>query len=86
MLDPRLASFLAPETNLVGFQRFFRLVPVPGADDRQTLERVFGGPVPDWAKAPRDTSLRRIVADQAASGLRWRMGGGLMMPEDASSR
>jgi hypothetical protein len=82
MLDPQLARFLAPETNLTRFQRFFRLVPVPGADDRQTFERVFGGPVTDWTTAPRDTSLRRIVADQAAAGLRWRMGGGLLMSED----
>lgn len=83
MLDPQLALYLPDGANLVRFQRFFRLVPVPGADDRQTLERVFGGPVPDWTKAPRDTSLRRIIADRAEAGGRWRMGGGLMLPEDA---
>jgi hypothetical protein len=83
MLDPQLARFLPSEANLVRFQRRFRLVPVPGAEDRQTLERVFGGPVPDWTKAPRDTTLRRIIADHAAAGLAWRMGGGLVMPEDA---
>ena len=83
MLDPQLARYLPPESNLVSFQRFFRLVPVPAADDRQTLERVFGGPVTDWSKVPRDTSLRRLVAEQAERGIRWRMGAGVMLPADA---
>jgi hypothetical protein len=83
MLDPQLARFLQQGSNLVSFQRFFQLLPIPGADDRQTLERVFGGPVADWSKAPRDTSLRRIIADHAASGIRWRMGAGVMLLENA---
>jgi len=80
MLDPQLALELPTDSNLVSFQRFFRLVPVPGADDRQTLERVFGGPVKDWTRAPRDTSLRRVIAEGVAAGVRWRMGGGVMLP------
>ncbi|MCX7028610.1 MAG: acyltransferase domain-containing protein [Spirochaetes bacterium] len=83
MLDPQLALCLPSDSNLVSFQRFFRLLPVPVADDRQTLERVFGGPVADWSKAPRDTSLRRIMAEHAEAGLRWRMGAGVMLLEDA---
>jgi hypothetical protein len=82
MLDPQLALYLPPESNLVAFQQFFRIAPVPGADDRQTLERVFDGPVADWSKAPRDTSLRRIMAEQAERGVRWRMGAGVMLPAD----
>ena len=83
MLDPQLAPYLPPESNLVSFQQFFRPVPVPGASDRQALERVFGGPVADWSKAPRDTPLRRIMAEQAERGIRWRMGAGVMLPADA---
>lgn len=84
MLDPQLAQFLHSDSHLVSFQRFFRLLPVPAADDRQTLERVFGGPVADWSKAPRDTSLRRVMADQAVAGVRWRIGAGVLLPEDAA--
>lgn len=84
MLDPQLAQFLPEDSHLVSFQRLFRLLPVPAADDRQTLERVFGGPVEDWSKAPRDTSLRRIMAEQAAAGVRWRIGAGVLLPEDAA--
>jgi hypothetical protein len=85
MLDPQLAPHLPPDSHLVSFQRFFRLVPVPGANDRQTLERVFGGPVSDWSKAPRDTSLRRIVAEHAQAGGCWRMGAGVIFPQDAAA-
>ncbi|OHD75291.1 MAG: hypothetical protein A2177_14020 [Spirochaetes bacterium RBG_13_68_11] len=80
MLDPQLARFLPLDSNLASFQRFFHLLPVPGADDSQTLERVFGGTIADWSKAPRDTSLRRIIADHAADGIRWRMGAGVIVP------
>jgi hypothetical protein len=86
MLDPQLARHLPGDSNLVSFQRSFRLLPVPGADDRQTLERVFGGPVEDWSRAPRDTSLRRIMAEQVAAGIRWRMGAGVIVLRDAAAR
>jgi hypothetical protein len=85
MLDPQLARYLPPDANLVSFQRFFHLLPVPGADDRQTLERVFGGPVAEWSKAPRDTSLRRILAEQAEAGVRWRMGAGVIVAEEVTA-
>jgi hypothetical protein len=86
MLDPQLALYLPPDSNLVSFQRFFRLLPVPGANDRQTLERVFGGPVADWSKAPSDTSLQRVIAERAAAGVRWRTGAGVMVPQNAAGR
>jgi hypothetical protein len=86
MLDPQLASELPPDSHLVSFQQFFRLLPVPAADDRQTLERVFGAHVADWSRAPRDTSLRLIIAGGAAAGVRWRMGGGVMLPRHATGR
>ncbi len=86
MLDPQLAQFLPPESRIVSFQRFFQLLPVPGADGRQAFERVFGGAVDDWSKVPRDTALRRIMAEQAAVGVSWRIGAGVMLPEGATGR
>jgi hypothetical protein len=86
MLDPQLAQFLPPESRIVSFQQFFQLLPVPGADGRQAFERVFGGPVDDWSKVPRDTALRRMMAEQAAVGISWRIGAGVMLPEGRTGR
>ncbi|NLG25887.1 MAG: DUF5596 domain-containing protein [Clostridiales bacterium] len=59
---------IAPGGNIARFQDLFHRVPVRGGD-RQTMERVFGGPVDDLGALPQDTSLRRaIVAHYRAGG------------------
>ncbi len=84
LLDCQLARYLPASSNIVAFQRRFHLVPLRAATDAQTLERIFGfpdqdpSPMFDWARAPRDTSLRRILARHVLEGGMWRMGGGLI--------
>jgi hypothetical protein len=84
LLDNQLARYLPASSNIVAFQRRFHLVPLRAATDAQALERMFAiaaedlPVVFDWARAPQDTSLRRILARHALAGGRWRMGGGLI--------
>jgi len=90
IMDGQLQSILSPESNILRFQERFRLIPVRGATDGQTMERIFGGPVSDWSIAPRGTSLQRAVADAIQAGGRFRSGGGLIptgsWKDDARSR
>jgi hypothetical protein len=86
LLDAQLSDYLPPTANIPAFLRDFYLYPIPNADDHQTLERVFGFGVEkiDPATAPRDTTLRRIVADHMQRGGHWRKGGGLILAGDLS--
>jgi hypothetical protein len=76
LFDGQLAKLLPKESNIVQFQRCFSLLPAPNADDQQTLERVFGGPVKDWSDAPCNSSLQRALAEFALAGGRFRTGYG----------
>ncbi len=83
ILDSQLARYLPESSNIVHFQRRFTLVPVRGANDAQTIERVYGVPLArtgawSWAAAPRDTRMRALLAEHVERGGRWRMGGGII--------
>ena len=84
LLDRQLARYLPASSNIVLFQRRFHLAPLQAATDAQTLERIFGidardlPAVFDWAGAPQDTSLRKIIVRHAMAGGRWRIGGGII--------
>jgi len=84
LLDSQLARYLSASSNVVAFQRRFHLVPLKAATADQTLARIFAitaqdlPAVFDWARAPQDTSLRRILARHALAGGRWRMGAGII--------
>ena len=82
LLDPQLADYLAPTSNMVRFQEEVYLVPVPGTDGRQTISRVFGTAEVDPASAPRRTSLQKAVLDHLERGGTWRQGACLLFPED----
>ncbi len=81
-LDPQLQRLLPPESNIVRLQREFYLLPVPGADDRMCLERVFGSADIDIESAPEDSSLRRAVKRFMLGGGRMRESRGLILPRD----
>ncbi len=84
LMDPQLAK-LGENSNIVKFQRNFILAPLPNTGDWQTLERVFGGPVP-IETAPRDTKLRRAVLEHIEAGGKWRIAVGMIVPPTPSRR
>jgi len=76
LLDPQLADFLPPDSNMISFQRRFTLDDDPGAPaDQSALYFVFrrrGVPLPDGlAELPRVTGLQRGIIDVLAAGGHW---------------
>lgn len=82
MLDPQLEHCLKPSSNLLRFQRLFRLVPMQGADDHQHLERVFVKPVKRIEDAPQESSLQQAMVRQITAGGGFRLTGGLILPDE----
>ena len=83
ILDTNLERWLAPESNLVRFQREFYLVP--GAIRPTSLFRgVFDRTPEDMATAARETALQRAILDDIADGNPYRphAGRGFLLPED----
>jgi hypothetical protein len=84
LLDTQLQDLLPPQANIVRFQREMYLLPASGSG-HGTLERVFGH-VPtnydDPADAPRDTTLRRAVAEHMLRGGHVRSGRCVLFPQD----
>lgn len=77
LLDPQLARYLGPETNIMRFQRRFRLA-APGEGgypgDGPIVEFVFRAASPVAVdQLPRRTTLQRAVADHLRAGGHWRM-------------
>ncbi len=81
ILNPQLAEFYSPDSNMVLWQRELYLFPYP-CGDRSGLYFVFGKDDIDPDTAPRDTSLRRAILDRIASGGRLIVSGMFMLTED----
>ncbi len=81
ILNTQLERIRLSSQNLVRFQRELYLFPVPSSG-RDGLWFIFLSDDVDPATAPRDTSLRRGVADFLATGERWRGGGMFFLVED----
>ncbi|WP_285665292.1 acyltransferase domain-containing protein [Actinorhabdospora filicis] len=84
LLDPRLGAAL-PDTNIARFGKLFTLLPADeeagknGTLDvlRFVFKRVVSAPERvDPAELPRDSTLRRVLADHIAEGGRWEQRGG----------
>jgi hypothetical protein len=73
LLDPQLLTYLPDESNIVRFQRRFRLDGDWSlADDASTMEFVFRRPGDTPVAAlPRRTTLERAVADHLRAGGHW---------------
>ncbi len=82
LLDPQLEQVLDRNSNILRFLREWHLTPEPGADDSQTIERVFGLVSQDMQTWPRDTTLQRAMLRFMRAGGTWRMGAGLIFPDD----
>lgn len=87
LLDPQLRDCLPPTSNIVRFLDRFRLLPLPGADHRQTYERVFGDANADIERAAptSPTHLQRAILAHVRAGGRWRMTGGFIPRPPAAS-
>jgi len=81
LMDNQLADHLPEESNIVRFLREFYLLPLEGASDRQTMERVFDGPLRDLDSAPQRTSLQRAIIRHMKAGGCWRESAGVIFPE-----
>ena len=75
MLDPQLATYLAPDSNILGFQRRFHVVtkwaPTWADGDASITEFVFRTPGALLRDLPRTTTLQRAVHDHIESGGHW---------------
>ena len=72
LLDAQLGQYLAADSNIMRFQRRFRLLAMPNSSDHQHIERVFGSGFSGWETAPQDTQLRRVSVQHVLAGGRWR--------------
>jgi hypothetical protein len=73
MLDPQLGEFLAPTSNILGFQRRFTLLPEWIVDDHDIIEFVFRRPGVALTDRPQTTTLERAVVALIESGRHWRV-------------
>jgi hypothetical protein len=78
-MDPRLAEILPPAANPLRLQRASYLFPTPPAPGG--LWFVFFTPTSDPSSLPRDTSLRRALAEFLDRGGKWNGGGAFVLRE-----
>jgi hypothetical protein len=71
LLDPRLADHLPPESNIVRFQRRFRLLPGASDADEEMLRFVFRTLRTPLGDLPRRTRLERAVVTHLENGGHW---------------
>ncbi|MFN2520582.1 MAG: acyltransferase domain-containing protein [Candidatus Limnocylindria bacterium] len=72
LLDDQLAEYLAPDSNIVLFQRRFELVPGTADGDLDVMRFVFGKVAPALDGLPQTTSLQRAIVGHLRSGRHWR--------------
>ncbi|MFC6157763.1 acyltransferase domain-containing protein [Kribbella jiaozuonensis] len=80
LLDPQLAEYLRPDSNIIRFQQRFDLLPLlppedPTEGDRELMRLGLQLPVPegalDLAAIPQDTSLQRAFVSHLRAGRHW---------------
>jgi len=81
LLNTQFQDMLPSDSNIVRFQREFYLFPILSGG-KSGLDRIFRSGIQDITKAPRDTTLRRVVLDHLQAGGYLRGGGGLIFPFD----
>jgi hypothetical protein len=74
LLDEQLGAYLRSESNIMRFQRRFRLLPGFDVDgDEDILRFVFRRAAPALDELPRRTSLERAVVDHLRAGRHWKV-------------
>ncbi len=81
IFNPQLDGILAPDANLVRFQREVYLHPIPSSG-QDGLVFIFDRPDVDPKTAPRETSLQRAILAFLETGQRWRAGGMVFLLAD----
>jgi len=73
LLDPQLAEYLRETSNIVRFQRRFRLLPLDPRriSDETIREYAFSGSTVPIDELPQDTALRRAYVEHLRSGRHW---------------
>ncbi len=81
----QLVECLPPDSNILSFQKMAHLLPV-SAQPSSGLWFVFlkPPPYPDPASLPRDTSMRRAIADWLAAGNVFHLGGMYILREEVA--
>jgi hypothetical protein len=72
LLDPQLAEYLAPDTNIMRFQRRFTLVGEGWGGDEDIVRFVFHRIAPTLAELPQRTTLERAIVTHLSAGKHWR--------------
>lgn len=72
LLDPQLADHLAPESNLIRFQRRFTLIGDGYDGDADVLRFVFHRIAPNIDELPQRTTLERAIVSHLLAGKHWR--------------
>lgn len=81
-LDPQLENILPSSSNILRLQRAVYLVPTPPNPGGLWFVFLNDGAIKDPAALPRDSALRRALADFLKAGGTWNGGGMFLLPED----
>lgn len=84
-MDPQLADILPASANPLRLQQAAYLYPTPPAPDGLWFVFLQDTVSCDPATLPRDTSLRRALADFLAAGKQWHGGGMFILPENLAN-
>jgi hypothetical protein len=76
LLDPQLGDYLPADSNILRFQRRFRLVRELDDDDEVILRFVFGRTGASLDELPQRSTLERAVVGHLRRGGHWRGGAG----------
>jgi hypothetical protein len=71
LLDPQLAEYLPPSSNIVSFQRRFQLLPGGGDGNESFLRFVFHTRTTPLDELPQRTTLERAVVAHLRAGRGW---------------
>jgi GNAT-like C-terminal domain/N-acyltransferase N-terminal domain len=73
LLDDQLEEYLPEDSNLVRFQRRFRLVPGAEENDVEIFKFVFKSGTPTTTGVPQRTTLERAIVEHLRAGRHWRV-------------
>lgn len=71
LLDPQLGEYLAPESNVMRFQRRFNLIGGGHDGDADVLRFVFHRIAPNLDDLPQRTTLERAIVAHLRAGRHW---------------